>query len=220
MAHEVNNKKVFAILIPVLIVIGYFIFAKSSNDLPPIFQQKEFYPLNVEAMTISDPYIDIINRMTYEDWMTSLDIDAGTGCFGPRKETSYHILESGGVIVYILCNEYAYNTDGFAVYVPPGNHTEDSEENDKFVLLKFPVPSVSEQGDNLEWDGLENIFDLNFNKDTLIFTSYYKGRGLGDCGDSGIYKFNESVRKVELIEYSSKTECDEIDSEWPVIYRK
>lgn len=51
-----------------------------------------------------------------------------------------------------------------------------------------------------------------------LFTSFYKGRGLGDCGEAEEYKL--VGKELVLQKKTAKEECDGNYDEWPVIYQR
>jgi hypothetical protein len=109
-----------------------------------------------------------------------------------------------GTLVGILCNNTAYNTD--------------------FVLLLQQDQNLSvvefDEVDS-ETDGLissKTAFGLDYDPTKKIFTTFYKLRGLGDCGTQASYIWNTETKLLELQEFRSKDSCDGKNTEWPVIF--
>jgi len=62
--------------------------------------------------------------------------------------------------------------------------------------------------------------ELIFDPETNTFSSFTKGRGLGDCGSAGNYSWDDEAQAVEMVEYRMKPECDGEYEEWPLIFPK
>jgi hypothetical protein len=83
-----------------------------------------------------------------------------------------------------------------------------------FDLLLF-----ANYDDVLGWTGTDELFGAYFDPETLALTSFYKGRGLGDCGASGTWQWEEYA--FRLVAFYAKSECDglgdpgEFPQVWP-----
>ena len=79
----------------------------------------------------------------------------------------------------------------------------------------FAIPSISEQGISADIIGP----GLQWDVETSVLTSFYKGRGLGDCGgNSALFWDGEYYTSLILLEQYSKLECDGKYDEWPKIW--
>lgn len=69
------------------------------------------------------------------------------------------------------------------------------------------------------WTASAELTNVNYDERALTLSTYAKGRGLGDCGTSGLWQWNGST--FELLEFSAKYQCDGQGNpgEFPVIYR-
>ncbi len=72
------------------------------------------------------------------------------------------------------------------------------------------------------WSGERQLVNPNFNEITNILGDFYKGRGLADCGTSGVWQWNKYSFK--MLEYRSKAACDgkfENDEigKFPIVYQ-
>jgi hypothetical protein len=84
-------------------------------------------------------------------------------------------------------------------------------EGGKAHPVVFELPSViGEVGNELVNPGLT--------ENGLSISSFYLGRGIGDCGSRGEWSWDGS--KFRLIRYSAMDDCRGIPSnDWPVLYR-
>lgn len=109
-----------------------------------------------------------------------------------------------GHTLYILpCDSFAYNFSS-QVYVFDG---------DEYRQQYFADFSQS-----TGWTGTPVLFLPGYDPTTKTLTSFYKGRGIGDCGTSGTWLWTGSM--FEMTEYRSKDECDGEDGDWPVVFER
>ena len=54
--------------------------------------------------------------------------------------------------------------------------------------------------------GADQLFGAYFDPETLTLSSFFKGRGLGDCGTAGIWRWDEFAFRLEA--FYAKSECD------------
>lgn len=107
--------------------------------------------------------------------------------------------------VHILpCWSAAYNF-GWMVYVQ-------GEYETRQQYFAFP----SQAGG---WMASADLTNASYDERTLTLSSFAKGRGLGDCGTSGLWQWDGY--SFALLEFSAKYACDEegYPGEFPVIYR-
>jgi hypothetical protein len=67
--------------------------------------------------------------------------------------------------------------------------------------------------------------NASFDESTKVLSTFAKGRGLGDCGQSSVTTLKKddqwSLIQVITTEIRAKTECDgEVDTEWPVVFEQ
>lgn len=69
------------------------------------------------------------------------------------------------------------------------------------------------------WMASADLTNAGYDAQTLTLSSFAKGRGLGDCGTSGIWQWDGYT--FALLEFSAKYECDGegYPGEFPIIYR-
>ncbi len=73
------------------------------------------------------------------------------------------------------------------------------------------------------WSGTQYLVNPYFDEKTKIIGDFYKGRGIGDCGTTGVWQW--SGYSFRLLEYRAKSECGgEIDDaeevgDFPIIYQ-
>lgn len=79
----------------------------------------------------------------------------------------------------------------------------------------FAIPSISEGGISADMIGP----GLQWDQELSVITSFYKGRGLGDCGGNSTLRWSgEFYSSLVLVEQFSKIECDGQTSEWPKVW--
>jgi hypothetical protein len=62
------------------------------------------------------------------------------------------------------------------------------------------------------------LFNVEFDRKTATLSFFYKGRGVGDCGDAGKYVW--TGKGFALLEYSAMGTCRGVSSDdWPVLWR-
>ncbi len=79
----------------------------------------------------------------------------------------------------------------------------------------FAIPSISERGPSADMLGP----GLQWDEEASVITSFYKGRGLGDCGGNSTLMWDgEYYSNLVLIEQHTKIECDGQATEWPKVW--
>jgi hypothetical protein len=103
---------------------------------------------------------------------------------------------------YILpCWSAAYNF-GWKVFV---------ENSGTFSQAVFPEFSAS-----AGWTASTFIVNYAWDDASKSLSSFYKGRGIGDCGSAGIWRWGEYA--FRLTEFRSKEDCDGAEGGFPVVY--
>jgi hypothetical protein len=136
-----------------------------------------------------------------------LKMSAGADCTdtgGERKLESYHL--PGGKALHLLpCFSGPYNfTHLFFVERRQGDITQ-----------QFFADYAGDYG----WLGSDQLFNIEFDPNTGWLHSFYKGRGIGDCGSQGEWVWHDSL--FRLMEFRAWDDCENgrEDSEaWPVIF--
>ena len=104
----------------------------------------------------------------------------------------------------------AYNQIYIFFHVP----TDESQEIRK-------VPFILD-GNDTSGDEGPDIWNIDFNASTYKLRSFFKGRGMGDCGTQSKWELHEEGTNVffEAVEVREKGECDGNDAggpdKWPV----
>ena len=65
-------------------------------------------------------------------------------------------------------------------------------------------------------------YNIGFDPKTKEMTSFFKGRGIGDCGQFYKWRFNDGQFRLELLEERAKDECDEKEGgpeTFPIVWR-
>lgn len=104
-----------------------------------------------------------------------------------------HPLTEGHILYMVPCFSGAYNFS-YQLYVGRAG-------SDDFERLLF-VDYI----DRFGWIGADQLVGAFFNPESLTLSSYYKGRGLGDCGTSGVWRWDEYG--FRMVEFAAKSECD------------
>jgi hypothetical protein len=66
-----------------------------------------------------------------------------------------------------------------------------------------------------------DLMGTAFDQASLMLSTFSKGRGIGDCGTSAVYKYDANSEKFVLLEARLKEQCDgDSESDWPVVYSK
>ncbi|TNF26179.1 MAG: DUF1176 domain-containing protein [Deltaproteobacteria bacterium] len=69
-----------------------------------------------------------------------------------------------------------------------------------------------------------DLMEPSFDPDTMTLSTYSKGRGLGDCGQTSTSKIlvdDYGYVRVKTIEIRDKAECDgQYEDEWPVVFKQ
>jgi len=72
---------------------------------------------------------------------------------------------------------------------------------------------------SLGWYGSDTLINVSYEPETEILRAFGKGRGLGDCGNAALYRWEDFDFK--MIEYRAWDRCDgsRPPERWPVIYK-
>lgn len=96
-----------------------------------------------------------------------------------------------GHLYFLPCTAGAYNF----------LYTVWRESNGYFSPLLF-----AEYSDPLGWSGTSLLVNPEFDAQTGVLTSFYKGRGIGDCGSFGRWQW--TGYNFRMLEYAYKDDCD------------
>ena len=108
-------------------------------------------------------------------------------------EWSIHPLTNDFTLYMVPCAAGAYNFS-FTLYVGYVG----SEFFSRLLFADF--------NDRYGWTGVDQLYGAVFVDETLTLTSYYKGRGLADCGTAGVWVWDEYGFK--MLAFFAKSECD------------
>lgn len=122
----------------------------------------------------------------------------------PREMVLQKISVADGDLVKILCNNTAYNTD-YVLLLQQDTDLSVVEFNEIEIDTGERIPS-------------KTAFGVDYDEAKNIFTTFYKLRGLGDCGTQGTYSWNTETKQLELQEFRRKDECDGKNGDWPVVF--
>lgn len=121
------------------------------------------------------------------------------------EDWEVHQLDNSKLLFMIPCGSGAYNF-AFSFYLADtqtGNYSQ-------LLFADYWEP----QG----WGGTDILINAYFDPKEKTLSSYYKGRGLGDCGNSGLWQWSDYSFK--LLKFNAKSECDGMleGDEFPQIY--
>lgn len=94
-----------------------------------------------------------------------------------------------------------------------------------FYTQSFEYPGISkllfaDYSDSVGWTGTDMLVNPSYEPETKTLYSFYKGRGLGDCGTSGEWQWQDYGFK--MLKFYAKSECDGFEDdeeiEFPQIF--
>ncbi len=114
-------------------------------------------------------------------------------------------LDKDTKLFLIPCRAAAYNIV-YRIYLKASNA-------DRPRQLLF-----ADYSNSLGWTGTQDLMNVSYDAKTKSLSAFYKGRGLGDCGSTSIYRWQQYAFK--LLEYRNWQKCDGTRQaqDWPVIY--
>ncbi len=60
--------------------------------------------------------------------------------------------------------------------------------------------------DRYGWAGVDQLYGVTFDAQTLTLTSHYKGRRIDDCGTAGVWRWDDYSFRLEA--FFAKSDCD------------
>ena len=153
---------------------------------------------------------EIFLPKTHAQWIEVIDSKSPGLCEQSSSSSMSQVNEyrtEKGRLAIIACRSYAYQTSQVAVY------TTASGDN---LLLTF-----KEYISSFETINSQVVSELRFDKKTQELSTFYKGRGAGDCGSQGTYKLNETAAAPELKEFlfqDCETAVGADSSSWPQVF--
>lgn len=100
----------------------------------------------------------------------------------------------------------AYNAPSIGIFYYP------KDRRAKIASL----PIVGKRGPTTQ----DVLLNANWDTKQQQLISFYKGRGLGDCGSSFVWDWNLTsfTSAFILVEQKSKESCDGVNDEWPQVW--
>lgn len=117
--------------------------------------------------------------------------------------TAVSSLDDENSVAVIPCAAHAYNVT-FNVYVID-QETKVAKRQQWAVYSGFTG-----------WIGTDRLTNVNFDQQTKELFMVHKGRGVGDCGMTGLWKWGEYGFK--MVSFHAKDDCDGKDDDWPQIF--
>lgn len=128
--------------------------------------------------------------------------------FDPSDSSSISINTLNGTAAFYLltCERYAYNSleKGYII-------------DNYGAINDVSVANVLADGSII---GTSDLMGATFDEKSLVLDTFYKGRGIGDCGSSSTYVYDLTRGKFVLTEARVKDSCDGEITDWPVVYKK
>ena len=125
-----------------------------------------------------------------DDIVTAADIEKG-------------LIDNAYPIYFIPCWAGAYNFS-WKAYV--------ERFEGEYAEMAFPEFSPTDG-----WTATSQLVNYSWDPETLRVSTYNKGRGLGDCGTSGLWQW--SGFGFRLLEFRAKPDCDGGDpGDFPLVY--
>ncbi|MEM7069856.1 MAG: DUF1176 domain-containing protein [Pseudomonadota bacterium] len=149
-------------------------------------------------------------KIVFDYWLNNTDFCADGG-----EEARDLIKEYGGISIAV--------EEGSKMFVIPCGlpgaynflHTVlilDEKEN---KVRTLPLPTMGQRGPSVT----ETAYNTNWDDRKSTLTSFYKGRGLGDCGASNVWYWEGGYySNFEMIEAYVKWECDGKHDDWPKVW--
>lgn len=119
--------------------------------------------------------------------MQALDTDCNVDGAPDPIAREYYPLSEHETLFIVPCGTGAYNF-AYRLYL-------ENRQYDEVRPLYFATYS-----DNYGWGGTSSLFNITYDPETNILTSFSKGRGLGDCGSRARYVWQDYDFK--LLEYA------------------
>jgi hypothetical protein len=124
--------------------------------------------------------------------------DSGGACSDIEPETikqfqGFHVLSGPTELIGVPCATGGAYNQPYALYV-----VNEIVERISFPFMQDGRPTATSTAMNLDFDPVSRTL-----------TSFFRGRGIGDCGQYFKWRINDSSNSLELLEMRSKGECDE-----------
>ncbi|MEP1443591.1 MAG: DUF1176 domain-containing protein [Hyphomicrobiales bacterium] len=117
--------------------------------------------------------------------------------------TAISTLDDKNSLAIIPCSVHAYNVT-FQAYVI--NHRTKKAKRQQWAVYSGFTG----------WIGTDRLTNVNFDEESKELFMAHKGRGLGDCGTAGVWKWEEFGFK--MVSFHAKDECDGKDDDWPQVF--
>lgn len=122
-----------------------------------------------------------------------------------------HQAGEGQVLVGVSCFRGAYNVSDRLFLYDPKAGVEEAR------LQVFAEPWGK------DWTAVSQLFLPSLEPLTNLLTTFYKGRGLGDCGSQNTYVYKRDVEQFVLLEARVKPNCGgslAAPGDFPVVFRR
>jgi hypothetical protein len=120
-------------------------------------------------------------------------------------------LGNNNVLTLVPCYMGAYQGSGYGYL-----SNEKYESVTQVVVLAYDDTSTSVEGTT-------NLMEASFDPQTNVLSTFAKGRGLADCGQSSQSKISVDeygTVHIKTFEIRSKFDCDEKYDEWPIVFEQ
>lgn len=117
--------------------------------------------------------------------------------------TAISKLDDENSLAVIPCSVHAYNIT-FQAYVI--NHQTKKAKRQQWAVFSGFTG----------WIGTDRLTNVNFDQESKELFMVHKGRGIGDCGMAGVWKWGELGFK--MVSFHAKDDCDGKDDDWPQVF--
>lgn len=115
-------------------------------------------------------------------------------------------LSKTAILYAIPCTAGAYNVS-YRLYV-----VESGEIGGTSTLY------FADYSDSHGWSGTDLLVNIDFDAKEKRLTSFYKGRGLGDCGSMGSWRWKDYAFAMEEFRAWSRCDGTRTAEKWPVVF--
>jgi hypothetical protein len=137
--------------------------------------------------------------------------DSGGACSDLEPETirqfdGFQVTVGGTELLGVPCAIGGAYNQPYALYV-----VNEAVERISFPDMQDGKPTTMSTAMNVDFDPV-----------TRTMTSFFRGRGIGDCGEFFKWQINDKTNSLELLEMRNKGECDEggnDPTQFPIVWK-
>ncbi len=142
-----------------------------------------------------------------ERHLTRSDCEDPTAGTMAVSESIVAPLSKTAILYAIPCTTHAYNVT-YRLYVVESGEIGGTE------TLYF-----ADYSDDHGWTGTDLLFNVSFDATTGRLSSFYKGRGLADCGSAGVWRWKDYAFAMEEFRAWSRCDGTHPPDTWPLVFK-